>query len=104
MAARSQSLIMRSMAEKASNRRFRDGNHIGILLPMLTSRNDAALPAGSHKVKMTLIGTPELVLLLVALSGMTAAAIWGVTELTNPRSERGRARTQSNESDISPAR
>jgi hypothetical protein len=50
MAARSQSLIMRSMAEKASNRRFRDGNHIGILLPMLTSRNDAALPAGSHKV------------------------------------------------------
>ncbi len=34
---------------------------------------------------MTSIGTPELVLLLVALSGMTAAAIWGVTELTNPR-------------------
>jgi hypothetical protein len=33
---------------------------------------------------MTPIGTPELVLLLVALSGMTAAAIWGVTELTNP--------------------
>jgi hypothetical protein len=51
MAAHSQSLIMRSMAEKASNRRFRDGNHIGILLPMLTLPNDAAsLAAGSHKV------------------------------------------------------
>jgi hypothetical protein len=30
---------------------------------------------------MTPIGTPELVLLLVALAGMTAAAIWGVIEL-----------------------
>jgi hypothetical protein len=34
---------------------------------------------------MTPMGTPELVLLLVALGGMIAAAIWGVTELTNAR-------------------
>jgi hypothetical protein len=32
---------------------------------------------------MTAIGTPELVLVLVALGGMTAAAIWGAIELTN---------------------
>jgi hypothetical protein len=31
---------------------------------------------------MTPIGTPELVLLLVALGGMTAATTWGVIELT----------------------
>ena len=34
---------------------------------------------------MTPIGTPELVLLLVALGGMTAAAAWAVTELKKPR-------------------
>jgi len=34
---------------------------------------------------MTPIGTPELVLLLVALGGMTVAAIWGVTELKRQR-------------------
>ena len=34
---------------------------------------------------MTPIGTPELVLLLVALGGMTAAATWGVIELKKPR-------------------
>jgi hypothetical protein len=50
MAARSQSLIRRSMAEKASNRRFRDGHHIGVLIPTLTLPNDAALAAGSHRV------------------------------------------------------
>jgi hypothetical protein len=64
-------------------------------------------PQGEFE-KMTPIGTPELVLLLVALGGMTAAAIWGVTELTNPRrcvDERGvRFLAQSNESDISPTR
>jgi len=31
------------------------------------------------------IGTPELVLLLVALGGMTAAATWAVIELKKPR-------------------
>jgi hypothetical protein len=35
---------------------------------------------------MTPIGTPELVLLLVALGGMTAAATWGVIELKNEAS------------------
>jgi hypothetical protein len=35
--------------------------------------------------RMTPIGTPELVLLLVALAGMTAAATWGVIELKKPR-------------------
>jgi hypothetical protein len=35
--------------------------------------------------RMTPIGTPELVLLLVALGGMTAAATWGVMELKKPR-------------------
>jgi len=35
---------------------------------------------------MTPIGTPELVLLLLALGGMTAAAIWGVAELAKARS------------------
>jgi hypothetical protein len=35
--------------------------------------------------RMTPIGTPELVLLLVALGGMTAAATWGVIELKKPR-------------------
>ena len=34
---------------------------------------------------MTPIGTPELVLLLVALGGMTAAAMWAVIELKKPR-------------------
>src|SRR5262245_36315428 len=34
---------------------------------------------------MTPIGTPELVLLLVALGGMTAAATWAVIELKQPR-------------------
>jgi hypothetical protein len=33
---------------------------------------------------MTPIGIPELVLVLVALGGMTAAAIWGAIELTIP--------------------
>jgi hypothetical protein len=36
---------------------------------------------------MTPIGTPELVLLLVALAGMTAAAIWGVIELKKNRED-----------------
>ena len=35
--------------------------------------------------RMTPIGTPELVLLLVALGGMTAAATWAVIELKKPR-------------------
>jgi hypothetical protein len=35
--------------------------------------------------RMSPIGTPELVLLLVALAGMTAAATWGVIELKKPR-------------------
>jgi hypothetical protein len=35
--------------------------------------------------RMSPIGTPELVLLLVTLAGMTAAATWGVIELKNPR-------------------
>jgi hypothetical protein len=93
------------MAEKASNRLFRDGNHIGIPLPMLTLPNDAALAAGFHKVssrKMTPIGTPELVLLLVALGGTTAAAIWGVTELTNPRRTAPSASTSKSSSFHSP--
>jgi len=34
---------------------------------------------------MTPIGTPELVLLVVALGGMTAAATWAVIELKRPR-------------------
>jgi hypothetical protein len=34
---------------------------------------------------MTPIGTSELVLLLVALGGMTAAATWAVIELKKPR-------------------
>jgi hypothetical protein len=34
---------------------------------------------------MTPIGTPELVLLLVALSGMIAGATWAVIELKKPR-------------------
>jgi len=34
---------------------------------------------------MTPIGTPELVLVLIALGGMTAAAAWGVIELKRPR-------------------
>ena len=34
---------------------------------------------------MTTLGTPELVLLLIALGGMTAAATWGVIELKRPR-------------------
>src|SRR5262249_33004258 len=34
-----------------------------------------------YSCRMTPIGTPELVLLLVALGGMTAAATWGVIEL-----------------------
>jgi hypothetical protein len=34
---------------------------------------------------MSPIGTPELVLLLVALAGMTAAATWGMIELKKPR-------------------
>ncbi len=38
---------------------------------------------------MTPIGTPELVLLLVALSGMTAAATWAVIELTSHENECG---------------
>jgi len=41
----------------------------------------AALAAGESE-KMTPIATPELVLVLVALGGMTAAAIWGAIELT----------------------
>jgi hypothetical protein len=35
--------------------------------------------------RMSPIGTPELVLLLVALAGMTVAATWGVIELKKPR-------------------
>jgi hypothetical protein len=35
--------------------------------------------------RMTPIGTPELVLLLVALGGMTAGAVWAVIELKKPR-------------------
>jgi hypothetical protein len=35
--------------------------------------------------RMTPIGTPELVLLLVALGGMTASAVWAVIELKKPR-------------------
>jgi hypothetical protein len=38
-----------------------------------------------YSCRMTPIGTPELVLLLVALGGMTAAATWGVIELKKPR-------------------
>jgi hypothetical protein len=38
--------------------------------------------------EMTPIGTPELVLLLVALGGMTAAATWAVIELKKPRIKR----------------
>ena len=34
---------------------------------------------------MTPLGTPELVLLLVALGGMTAAATWAVIELKKLR-------------------
>jgi hypothetical protein len=34
---------------------------------------------------MTPIGTPELVLLLVALGGMTAGGVWAVIELKKPR-------------------
>jgi hypothetical protein len=34
---------------------------------------------------MTTLGTPELVLVLIALGGMTAAATWGVIELKRPR-------------------
>jgi hypothetical protein len=34
---------------------------------------------------MTPIGTAELVLLLVALAGMTAAATWAVIELKKPQ-------------------
>ena len=30
------------------------------------------------RLEMTPLGTPELILLLVALGGMTAAATWGV--------------------------
>jgi hypothetical protein len=36
---------------------------------------------------MTPIGTAELVLLLVALGGMTAAATWAVIELKNREDE-----------------
>jgi hypothetical protein len=34
---------------------------------------------------MTTLGTPELVLVLIALGRMTAAATWGVIELKRPR-------------------
>jgi hypothetical protein len=34
---------------------------------------------------MITLGTPELVLVLIALGGMTAAATWGVIELKRPR-------------------
>jgi len=34
---------------------------------------------------MMTLGTPELVLVLIALGGMTAAAAWGVIELKRPR-------------------
>ena len=34
--------------------------------------------------RMTTMGTPELVLLLITLGGMTAAATWGVIELKRP--------------------
>ena len=33
---------------------------------------------------MTQIGTPELILVLLALGGMAAAATWGVLELKRP--------------------
>jgi hypothetical protein len=33
---------------------------------------------------MMTLGTPELVLVLIALGGMTAAAAWGVIELKRP--------------------
>jgi hypothetical protein len=35
--------------------------------------------------RMTPVGTPELVLLLVALGGMPVAATWAVIELNQPR-------------------
>ena len=35
--------------------------------------------------RMMTLGTPELVLVLIALGGMTAAATWGVIELKRPR-------------------
>jgi hypothetical protein len=35
--------------------------------------------------RMITLGTPELVLVLIALGGMTAAATWGVIELKRPR-------------------
>jgi len=41
--------------------------------------------------RMTPIGTPELILLLVALGGMTAAATWAVIELKKPRRWMGEA-------------
>jgi len=34
---------------------------------------------------MMTLGTPELVLVLIALGGMTAAATWGVIELKRSR-------------------
>jgi hypothetical protein len=34
---------------------------------------------------MMTLGTPELVLVLIALGGMTAAATWGAIELKKPR-------------------
>jgi hypothetical protein len=43
------------------------------------------LEDGTRVARMTPIGTPELVLLLVALGGMTAAATWAVIELKKPR-------------------
>jgi hypothetical protein len=54
----------------------------------LLCERDARCGCGSIDLefaRMTPIGTPELVLLLVALGGMTAAATWGVIELKKPR-------------------
>jgi hypothetical protein len=44
-----------------------------------------ALSIIREEARMTPIGTPELVLLLVALGGMTTAATWAVIELKKPR-------------------
>jgi len=63
-----------------TNRPFCDGHHIG-------GRQRAAQLARTTSVArmMMTLGTPELVLVLIALGGMTAAATWGVIELKRSR-------------------
>src|SRR5262245_22818234 len=66
------------------NPTFCDGHHIGPTPTCGTTATDVT-STSTRVARMMPLGTPELVLLLIALGGMTAAATWGVIELKRPR-------------------